>query len=216
MKRLWRNKNNRWLVALVLGLSLVWLSFDDVIVDTVQSWRYDSTQEQLTAESSGQSGLMESKAANEEKAVQQKSPEVLQQGSGLSDRKYNDLLVAASKNNPPEKFFAEYRLERERVRGQQVEWLREVVDNPKSADENRKEAQKRLIAITENLSKELLLENMLKAKNYQDAIVFMQTGNVTIIVQSQELTPQDITKITDLVSRTTGRSAQEMVIIPKK
>lgn len=250
-----KNKHTLWLVALALGITLLWISYDDAIVSTIQSMRYDPARAQVDqaktgsdkdlaktngqdvakggdryaakeaedmAKESGQSAAKgeQDTSLNQDrvtKAGQDVAGNQAKDSAGLTvnEQKFNDLLVAASANNPADKFFAEYRLERDRVRGRQVDNLREIVNNPKSVGETVKEAQKRLLSLNENLTKELLVENMLKAKNYNDAIVFLQEGAVTVIVQAKELNQQDIAKISDLVSRTTGKSAQEMVIIPK-
>ncbi|MDA8213447.1 MAG: SpoIIIAH-like family protein [Clostridia bacterium] len=221
-----KNKHTLWLVALALGVTLLWISYDDAIVSTIQSMRYDPERAQVNqAKTGSDKDLAKTNGQDVAKGGDRyaaKEAEDMAKESGQSaanptvnEQKFNDLLVAASANNPADKFFAEYRLERDRVRGRQVDNLREIVNNPKSVGETVKEAQKRLLSLNENLTKELLVENMLKAKNYNDAIVFLQEGAVTVIVQAKELNQQDIAKISDLVSRTTGKSAQEMVIIPK-
>lgn len=240
-----RNKNTLWFVALALGVSLLWISYDDNIVSTVRSLRYDPANTQVEDTKAGSDKELANIASDEQKGAKAgqdsaKSEQDSAKGEqdsaktkqdyveapaqdqannstalNVDEQKFNDLLVAASGNNPADKFFSEYRLERDRVRGQQVDNLREIVNNPKSVVETVREAQKRLLSLNENLTKELLVENMLKAKNYNDAIVFLQEGAVTVIVQARELSQQDITKISDLVARTTGKSAQDMVIIPK-
>ncbi|MFZ3170683.1 MAG: SpoIIIAH-like family protein [Carboxydocellales bacterium] len=226
-----RNKNSMWLLALALSVTLLWLSYDDQIVSTIRSLRYNPENSTVQFPQNSSDKELANLATDK---LDQQSAELEQeltkkQGSTqtavgqtkettdltLDEQKFNDLLVAASANNPADKFFAEYRLERDRVRGQQVDNLREIVNNPKSVVETIREAQKRLLSLNENLSKELLVENMLRAKHYNDAIVFLQDGAVTVIVQAKELNQQDIAKIADLITRTTGKSAQEMVIIPK-
>jgi stage III sporulation protein AH len=221
-----RNKNSMWLLALALSVTLLWLSYDDQIVSTIRSLRYSQDKEfanlandkldqqsaELEQELSKKQDTAEQQPGSAQTAVSQtKDTTTLT----LDEQKFNDQLVAASANNPTDKFFAEYRLARDRVRSQQADNLREIVNNPKSVVETIREAQKRLLSLNENLTKELLVENMLRAKNYNDAIVFLQDGAVTVIVQAKELNQQDIAKIADLITRTTGKSAQEMVIIPK-
>jgi stage III sporulation protein AH len=221
-----RNKNSMWLLALALSVTLLWLSYDDQIVSTIRSLRYSQDKEfanlandkldqqsaELEQELSKKQDTAEQQPGSAQTAVSQtKDTTTLT----LDEQKFNDQLVAASANNPTDKFFAEYRLERDRVRSQQADNLREIVNNPKSVVETIREAQKRLLSLNENLTKELLVENMLRAKNYNDAIVFLQDGAVTVIVQAKELNQQDISKIADLITRTTGKSAREMVIIPK-
>jgi len=112
-------------------------------------------------------------------------------------------------------FFIEYRLERERTRGQQVEWLREIINNENADAETRKKAQEQLYTISQNIGKEMEIENLIRAKGFQDAVVLLQDKVVTVVVRSKELATDDVAKIADLVSRNTGISLQNIVIIPK-
>ena len=112
-------------------------------------------------------------------------------------------------------FFAEYRLERERSRGYQIQLLREIINNANSDGESRKKAQDQLYVISNNLQKELEVESLIRAKGYRDAVVFLEGETVTVVIQAKALTQEDAMKITDLVARSTGVSQQHIVIIPK-
>ena len=112
-------------------------------------------------------------------------------------------------------FFVEYRLERERSRGYQIQLLREIINNTNSDGESRKKAQDQLYVISNNLQKELEVESLIRAKGYQDAVVFLEGKTVTVVIQAKTLSQEDAIKITDLVSRSTGVGAQNIVIIPK-
>jgi len=112
-------------------------------------------------------------------------------------------------------FFVEYRMERERVRGQQIELLQKIVDDPDSDPEMRKEAQKRLIELTENMEKELQLESLIKAKGYEEAALFIQPDSATVIIKKEEIKEEDATKIADIVSKVTGYGLSNIVVIPK-
>lgn len=112
-------------------------------------------------------------------------------------------------------FFVEYRLERDRTRGQRIEWLREVINNDNSAGETRQKAQEHLLDISSKMEKEIELENLLRAKGYKDAAVIADERAVTVIVTSDKVSAGEAADINNLVSRRTGVDAQSIVIIPK-
>ncbi len=131
----------------------------------------------------------------------------------------NTALTRLSNNKTAEDgsdFFVEYRLERERTRGQRVEWLREVINNVNSAGETRQKAQEHLMTISSIMEKEVELENLMKAKGYKDAAVLVDDRAVTVIVNTKTLPVGDAAQITDLVSRGTGVEAKNIVIIPRE
>lgn len=112
-------------------------------------------------------------------------------------------------------FFVEYRLERERSRGHQIEIAREIINNANSDPDIRKKAQEQLYVISSNLQKELEVESLIRAKGYRDAVVFLEGKTVTVVIQSKDMNQEDAIKITDLVSRSTQVNPQNIVIIPK-
>lgn len=134
---------------------------------------------------------------------------------GLSDSEENIALGNAALKNQDD-YFVNYRIEREKIRSQQVEILREIVDNPNSVTEVRKEAQEKMLAMTQNMESELKLENLIKAKNFQDAVVLIQPESVMVVVKVLELAEEDGTKIADLVSNTTGHHYEDIIITTKE
>ncbi|MBM7867920.1 hypothetical protein GTO89_09480 [Heliobacterium gestii] len=110
-------------------------------------------------------------------------------------------------------FFSEYRMERERVRSQQIEILQEIVRNDQSSGETRKEAQKKLLQISEQIKKEMETERLLIANDYRDAVALIQGNTVSVIVAARELTPADKGKIAELVARSTGVKAGDVAVM---
>ncbi len=112
-------------------------------------------------------------------------------------------------------FFVEYRLDRDRTRSQQVDWLREIVNNQNSLEESKKEAQQRLLSITKTIETEMKLESLLKAENFKDAVAVTDENSVTIIVQVPILTTIDKNKIVEIASRITGFDEKHIKVIRK-
>ncbi|MGI9951533.1 SpoIIIAH-like family protein [Moorellaceae bacterium AZ2] len=113
-------------------------------------------------------------------------------------------------------FFVEYRLERDRRRSQQIELLKQIIDNPNATGEGKQEAQKRLVDLTQQMDLELQLEKLIVAKGYKEAAVFIQPNAVNVIVMADQFAEEDANKIGDLVSRSTGRPREQISIIPQQ
>lgn len=114
-----------------------------------------------------------------------------------------------------ESFFVEYRLQRERARGQQIEILREIINSPSSAGDTRQVAQEQLLSISRSVAKEARVENMLKAGGYREAVVCVDQKGVTVVVDSPGLNSAQEAKLIELVSRETGIGEQGIIIVPK-
>jgi stage III sporulation protein AH len=112
-------------------------------------------------------------------------------------------------------FFIDYRLERDRTRGQQVEWLREVINNAGTADETRQKAQEHLMSISRSMEKESELENLIRAKGFADAAIMLDETTATAIVSAGTLSSVEAAAITELISRSTGMEQQKIAVINK-
>lgn len=126
------------------------------------------------------------------------------------DDEVEDVSTTSAKGS----FFANYRIERENTRKKEIEVIREIVDNPNSDAEMKKEAQAQLLEIADNMEKELLIEGLIKAKGFEDTIVMMSKNSVNVIVNRSELKPEEVAQILDIVKRESGKSADSIKIIP--
>lgn len=79
-------------------------------------------------------------------------------------------------------FFSEYRLERERTRDQQVELLREMLNNANLDQKSREKAAARLVEISMTIDREMKAEALVKARGYEDCVVIVQPSLTTVIV----------------------------------
>ncbi|MBS3970241.1 MAG: SpoIIIAH-like family protein [Clostridia bacterium] len=126
----------------------------------------------------------------------------------------NEDYVNLSKSSDDAVFFVEYRLDRDKIRGKQLELLKKIVEDPNSVAETRQEAQQKIIQITNYLEQELQFENLIKAKGFKDAVIFIQPQSVTAVVNQKEFTKDEIAQITDLVITVTGQSIENIYIVP--
>ncbi|SJZ85735.1 SpoIIIAH-like family protein [Selenihalanaerobacter shriftii] len=117
--------------------------------------------------------------------------------------------------NEKKDFFVEYRLERDKIRSEQVNLLREMINNPNSNQDLKSKAQNRLLGITKNLEKEMEIESLIRARGYKDAITFIHQNSVDIIVSTKGLKKKDVAKIGDIVAKTTGLGLEDITIIEK-
>lgn len=116
---------------------------------------------------------------------------------------------------PKEDYFVEYRMDRERTRGQQIELLREIVNNNQSPPETRKEAQKKLLELSDLMKKELEAEKIIVASGYKDAIIQIQPGTVSVVVPGPPLSREEKARLAELVARALGVKAAVVEVMTK-
>ncbi|MCG1012685.1 SpoIIIAH-like family protein [Tepidanaerobacter sp. GT38] len=127
----------------------------------------------------------------------------------------DDQIVPAVKNLESD-FFIEYKLERDRLRGQEADYLKELINNPNASAESKEKAQQELIALSQKVEKEMIVENLIKAKGFEDAVIFFSDEYVNIVIKTDGLLQKDIAQITDIVTKTTGFPIDKITIIERK
>lgn len=125
------------------------------------------------------------------------------------------LTPEASPSQPERDFFVEYRIQRDRLRSQHLELLKEIINNPNSSNENRQDAQNRLLELSRLAQQELEVENLIKAKGYTEAVVFIEPKSATVVVGSKNWQAEDANRVADIVARATSLALEDIVIIPK-
>ncbi len=114
-----------------------------------------------------------------------------------------------------EEFFVEYRLERERVRSREIDLLQQMINNPNTTAESKREAEQKLLRLKDTMELELSVENSLVALGYNHAIMFFQNGNANVVVNAEALTREERAKIAEIVSKTAGIERYQVSITEK-
>lgn len=205
MKPVYVKKNYVWLGTLVTGIMLMLVGIVQMGVGLHAERLGSKTQYSQTT---GEPIINETQGEVQNKSAEPQSGAPEQPGNG--EKKQLNISEAS-----PNAFFAEYRLERDRTRSQQIDLLREIVNNQNSAEEARKEAQRRILSISQSIDTEMKLENLVIAENIKDCVAFIQDKSATVIVQVPVLTTTDKNKIQQIAARVTGLGKENIIIIPK-
>jgi len=113
-------------------------------------------------------------------------------------------------------FFAEFRMERERVRGKQAELLREIANNPSNNQKVRDAAAMKLVDLSDRVEKEMQTETLIKSKGFRECAVIMETDGATIVLDVQQLAEEQQTEITELASLGTGFKKEKITITSRQ
>ena len=112
-------------------------------------------------------------------------------------------------------YFESYRANRQSIRDMEMKYVQTISGNDNADAEVKKEAEARLLSIAALMEQELKLENLIKAKGFEDAIAFVEDGTISIVVKAKELNSTEATKILKIVVDETGEPAQNVTIITK-
>lgn len=112
-------------------------------------------------------------------------------------------------------FFSEYRLERDKNRSKEVEMWQDIINSDKAEENFKNMAQQELVKIVSLTEKEMIIENLIVARGFNDALVFLTDDSATAIVEAKELTPSNVAQIQDIIVRKTNLDAKNIKIMKK-
>ena len=135
----------------------------------------------------------------------------------VNDTEDNSLgearLVSGENITESSDYFGDCKRERDTGRSRAMESLKEVAENPESTPESKKEAEMRLVDMAERMEKEAAAEAEIKAKGFSDAVVYINTGSVSVIIEKEEeLTAKEAIIIQEIIIRITGTDSSNIGI----
>lgn len=101
-----------------------------------------------------------------------------------------DLSQVSKRETAPNDFFPTYRLDRERIRGKQLDILKAIMENKDSDEKAREMASLRMVKISEEMEKEMSLESLVKSEGIEECVALVQAGTATVIVPAGALSPE--------------------------
>lgn len=101
-------------------------------------------------------------------------------------------------------YILDMKMTREKQRNDLAEELNEMINNPSTSEETRKEASEMKLKLVKDQDTELKIENLLSTKGFEDALVYISDGKVNVVVNEDSFGKEDAAKIFDLVAEQAG------------
>lgn len=122
---------------------------------------------------------------------------------------------AATASKEANTFFAQAKMDRDVVRGKDMETIKDITEDQLATKETRAKAQEKMMELVDISQKEVNIENLIKGKGFADAIaLFADDGSVDIVVKAPAISQADAAKIADIVVRQGNVSYDKIVIKP--
>ncbi len=111
-----------------------------------------------------------------------------------------------------EAYFETFRTDRTNHREKELMYIETIIQHNEVDSETLKDAQQQKLAIVENMEKEFTIENLLRAKGFEDAAVIFHPGSINVIIKAETLSPQQVAQVLDIVCRETAEEAQNIKV----
>jgi len=152
-------------------------------------------------------------------------PEAPEVGENLGDATFVGAQVSdpAESTDPTDSteqetlgFFEQARQNRVTAREEALGIVQEVMDSATATAKEKKSASDSATAIAQNVLQESNIESLIQAKGFADSVVYIDGDSCSVVVQAEELTPQESVQIMEIVLSQSSVAADKVQIMAAK
>jgi len=133
-------------------------------------------------------------------------------------KNYGDSLLVSGEGGEVEgtdaaAYFSEARLTRQQSRDEAVETLQNLYNSAEVTDDQLVTLSAQATAIAKNIETEAKIENIIKAKGFEDCIVYITDESADVIVQTEGLLSTEAAQIKEAIIQETSVPVENISII---
>ncbi|MGL5972546.1 MAG: SpoIIIAH-like family protein [Oscillospiraceae bacterium] len=118
--------------------------------------------------------------------------------------------------NKDSKYFSETKLERDKKRDESVETIQTSLNNKNLSSDEKSKLTEDLSNIVNKKEVETKIESLIKAKGFNQCVVFVDQDKANVVVQSEGLTGEQAAQIKDIILRESKVKAENIRIVEVK
>lgn len=116
----------------------------------------------------------------------------------VAENTVSETSVPAVSDN---QYFAESKLEREKMYSQMLESYQKIINNSQISDKQKAISQNEIKKINDTKNAIMISENLLKNKGFEDLIIFVNGDSISIVIKAKELTQEQIAQVQNIMVR---------------
>ena len=170
-----------------------------------------STEEELSSMSNlGDAQLVSSNALVEDNLIQDNS---ISSNNTIDENNIVSTSVNVLKNDTD--YFTTSKLERDTMYSQMLETYEKVLNSSNSLETQKQSAQEEITKINNIKNGIMICENLIKTKGFENIIIFVNGDSVSVIVEDEQLSPEEVAQIQNIISRELNAKVENIHISNK-
>ena len=98
-------------------------------------------------------------------------------------------------------YFEESRIQRDRMYSEMLETYQKLIDSSETPQDQKSIAAQEISNITSVKNGIMISENLIKNKGFENVIILVSNGKVSVVIKSSKLTQEQISQIQNIVQR---------------
>lgn len=210
------------LTILVIALMLVTAGY--LNYTTYNENAVETSSNSIILEQENLAGIGDAKLVNSEDIVDnsisnieentQKNIANAKEDKNMENINEENILMTSSNTNTDE-YFIKSRLERETMYSQMIASYQKILESSSISDEQKEISGQEINNINKTKNAIMISENLIKNKGFEECIIFVNDKSVNIIVRKEEVKPDEIAQIQNIVTRELGVEVENIHISNK-
>lgn len=130
-----------------------------------------------------------------------------------SEKNYGDAEYVGAVDSEGDAFFAEAKLSRKKSRDEAVATLKQLIESEDVSAEQRTELALKTAEMADAIETESKIETLIKAKGFQDCMVYYDTERVDVIVKTNGLLSNEVAQMRDIIVKEVSVPSENIAII---
>ena len=139
---------------------------------------------------------------NSEQATEQNNNEINTNATEVSTNNVDNIINNSETTiNSDNSYFTQSKLDRDNMYSQMLENYKKILETDNLDADEKTTAQEEIKRINDEKNAIMIAENLIKTKGFEDVILFVNNGNVSVIVKSETLEENQVAQIQDIITR---------------
>ena len=121
--------------------------------------------------------------------------------------------LTSKENMSKSTYILDMKMTREKQRNDLSEELNEIINNPSTTEKSKEAASTMKLQLVKYQETELKIENLLSAKGFENALVYIGENNVNVVVNKEELSKSEAAQVFNLVAEQSGVSYDQIKLM---
>lgn len=130
----------------------------------------------------------------------------------IENQNKNEIATSVTQED---NYFITSKLERNNMYSENLETYQEIYNNTNATQESKKEALSKINNINNTKNAIMIAENLIIAKGFNDVVIFVNEGSVSVVIKAEELKQEEVAQIQNIVSRELNVGAEVIHISNK-
>lgn len=142
--------------------------------------------------------------SSDKKAGESTAKKSTEQSSG------KESTASASKSS--DEYFSQAKVNRQQTQDDIAEMTKKILESSEESDTAKAEAVAKAAELATVMEQQTNVESLIKAKDFEECMVFIQNGECSIVVRDSDLTADDALIIKDIATGQTGITVDKIKV----